>query len=107
GASGGVFHDRAAWRETTVGLGGLDHRERHAVLHAARGVLALDLEQDAGTVRRRDAGERDEGRVADAVQDGSRRGGRGHTDAPGDRGRIEIERYVPMGAGRYWQQRHL
>ena len=38
---------------------GFDHGERHPIFHAARGVLAFELQQDARAVRRHDIAERD------------------------------------------------
>ena len=46
-AAAGVLDDGAARLQAPVGLGGLDHGERHPVLHAAGRILALELQQDA------------------------------------------------------------
>ena len=69
GAAAGVLDDRAVRGETAVRLGRLDHGERHPVLHAAGGVLALELQQDAGAVRGHDVAQGQQRGVADAVQD--------------------------------------
>jgi hypothetical protein len=67
--AGGVLDDRDAGAKTPVRLGGLDHRQRHSVLHAAGGILGLELHQDASAAGRHDVAQRDERGAADAVQD--------------------------------------
>src|SRR5690606_15681814 len=46
GVAAGRFDDRPALGQPPVPLGGLDHRERDAVLHAAAGVRALELRDE-------------------------------------------------------------
>ena len=69
GAAAGVFDDRAAGHEAPVRHGRVDHGERHAVLHAAGRVLALQLQEDAGAVAGHDVAQRQQAGVADALQD--------------------------------------
>ena len=45
GVAGGGLDDRAAGRQPPVALGGLDHRQRDAVLDRAARVLALELDE--------------------------------------------------------------
>src|SRR5262249_14443934 len=47
----------------------LDHGEGHPVLHAARGVLGLQLQQDARTARRPDLAQGQERGIADPMKD--------------------------------------
>src|ERR1700746_1675195 len=68
-----VFDDRAAWLEASVGLGGLDHGESHAVFHAAGGVLTFDFEQNPRTVRGDDVAKRQKGCVTDKRENAARR----------------------------------
>jgi len=68
-AAAGVFDERAAGSETPVGPGGLDHGERHPVLHAAGRILALHLEKDAGSIGWNHLPQSDQRRVSDAVED--------------------------------------
>ena len=52
----------------TQGIRRLSYCERHSVPHAAGGVLAFQLQQDARAVRRCDLAERQQGGAADAMQ---------------------------------------
>ena len=68
GIAGRRLDDRAAGLELAVGLRRLDHRARRPVLERAGRVRALELEKEpAGTAI--DAGDLDERRVADEVED--------------------------------------
>src|SRR3546814_3617395 len=51
-AAARIFDDRSVRSEPPVVFRRFDHGERLAVLHAAGGVLAFELEQDACAVRR-------------------------------------------------------
>ena len=75
GAAAGVFDDGAARRQAPVRLRRFDHGERHAVLHAAGGILVFQLQQDAGAVPGHDVAQGHQRGVADAVQDVSRQFG--------------------------------
>src|SRR5436305_1554327 len=68
-AATGVLDDCAARFQAAVFLRGGDHRNGHAVFHAAGGVLPLELHEDRGAVRRDDFAQLNEGRVADRVED--------------------------------------
>ena len=70
GAAAGVFDDATAWFQASGSLCGLDHGERHAVLHAPGRVGAFELDQEARAAVRDEAPERHERRAADALQDG-------------------------------------
>ena len=66
-AAAGIFDDRAARLQSSIGLGRLDHRQRHAILHAAGRILAFELQQDASSVGGDDMAQRQQRRVADGV----------------------------------------
>ena len=63
-AAARVLDYRAAGREPAVALGGLDHRERHAVLHAAGGILVFELDENARAPLRGDPPEWNEPRLS-------------------------------------------
>ncbi len=69
GAAAGIFDHAAAGRQPPIRLGRLDHGERHAVLHAAGRVLVLKFQQDAAAAGRPDTHQRQQGGMADAVED--------------------------------------
>ena len=72
GIAGGRLDDGAAGRQPAVALGGLDHRQRDAVLDRAAGILAFELEeQPAGAGV--ELGELDDRRLADQVEHGGNR----------------------------------
>jgi DNA-binding MarR family transcriptional regulator len=62
--------DATAWFQASALLCGLDHGERHAVLHAPGRIGAFELDQEARAAVRDDTPERHERRAADALQDG-------------------------------------
>ncbi len=64
------LHDRRARLEGARLFGGLDHRERDAVLHAAARVEVLDLGEHARAAVVELVGDFDERRVADLVENG-------------------------------------
>jgi len=68
-AAAGVLDDGVAGLQPTVGLRARDHRQRRAILHAPRGVLPLELDEDLGAARRDDLAEADQRGVADGVED--------------------------------------
>src|ERR1700759_5476466 len=69
GTPAGVFDHGVARLEATVLLRLTDHRERDAILHAARGILSLDLDDDPPAVRRHDPTKLHKRRVSDRRQD--------------------------------------
>ena len=74
GVARGALDDRAAGLEPAVALGVLDHLDRHPVLDRVAGVEGLDLGDDLGGDHALgDAVEPHHRRVADGVEDGSRR----------------------------------
>ena len=68
GVAGGRLHDRLAGLEQALALGVEHDRQRQAVLDRAAGIERLDLRVERD-VRRRDAMEPDDRRVADGVED--------------------------------------
>ncbi len=71
GVARGRLDDGAAGSQQPLGLGGVDHAHRDAVLDAAAGVEVLDLGEHPGAgVGRGDAAEPDQGGVADEVDHG-------------------------------------
>ncbi len=69
GAAPGVFDHGAAGLQAPVGLGCLDHGQRHPVLHAAGGIFVLQFQQDARAIARRDPAQGQERGIADPLQD--------------------------------------
>ena len=69
GVAGGRLDDRAAGAQAAVALRGLDHPDRDAVLDRAAGVEDLELRHDLGLQAGADAGQPDERRVPDRVED--------------------------------------
>ena len=67
-ASARVLDHRTTRPQPSVRLGRLDHRERHAVLHAPRRVLVFQLEQNPGAPLRDHVLEWNEPRSADGVE---------------------------------------
>src|SRR6185369_11082891 len=65
GAAARVLDNGRIRLEKPVALGALDHRERHAVLHRAARIQMLQLDPDLDAVRRHEAAQPHEGRVAD------------------------------------------
>jgi len=55
GRAAGVFNQRVPGRHAAVFFGGGDQAQGHAVLHAARRILKLELSQDPGAVPGNDA----------------------------------------------------
>ena len=53
-------------RQPPVGFGGVNHRQRHPVLHAAGGVLRLELHENPRAAGRCDAAKRQHRRVANS-----------------------------------------
>jgi hypothetical protein len=70
GAASGVFDDGAAGAQVAVLLGLGDNAERHAVFHAAGGVLPFEFGEDPGRALGNDTAKLDEGGVADGAEDG-------------------------------------
>ena len=68
-AAGGLDEGGDAGGDLAVALGGFDHGEADAVFDAGGGVVALQLEDDAGSGSGGDVVELHEGRVADEVGD--------------------------------------
>src|SRR5690349_19672127 len=68
-AAAGVFDDCATGLQASVCLWRLDHGERHAVLHAACRVLALEFEENPGAVGWHDIAQSQKRSVADRVED--------------------------------------
>jgi len=69
-AAAGVLDDVSATLQPAVLLGGLDHGQRHAVLHAAGWVFAFHLEENAGAGAGNNGAERDQRRIADPFKNG-------------------------------------
>ncbi len=69
GVAGGRLDDRAAGLEPAVPLGRLDEPDRDAVLDRAAGVEQLELRDDLGLQAGADAGQSDERRLPDRVED--------------------------------------
>jgi hypothetical protein len=68
-AAGGLDEGGDAGGDFAVALGGLDHSKADAVFDAGDGVVALELEDDAGGAAGGEVVELDERRVADEVGD--------------------------------------
>jgi hypothetical protein len=71
GAAAGILDDPPAGFQAPGPLAGLDHGERHAVLHAAGRIGAFELDQDTRATRRHDARQFEQRRIADALQNGA------------------------------------
>ena len=65
GAAAGVVDHAAAWLQLAPALGAEDHRQRHAVLHAAGWIGALPLHPDLDAFGGRQALEADERGLSD------------------------------------------
>jgi hypothetical protein len=69
GAAAGVLDDGVSGMQPAVGRGAVDDGARHPILHAAARVLPLELDEDGAAPFGDDPAQRDEGGVADGLED--------------------------------------
>jgi len=67
GAAAGVFDHRHAGFQVAAALGTLDHRERHAILVGAGGIVVLELHPHVRRSRGNDARQADQRRIPDSA----------------------------------------